>query len=218
MLVDILILQCAFRKLRRCDRRVSRMKITYSWSCFSGVVLDMTIVWYDVRPLVLNATRRRYVRRSEFQRENGRLVSNYYSSERMMKNEMNARCEVLNVAVPPKKQAGRRLGAYDVDIDEGDMSAAARFLGWNPCPRRRPLLSSPATKDVDDQDDQCACDSAAAMRLCACCHYNRGRTDEMVLELLELGVGSPIWRAPIPGRICSVEEIHMACPACTRLA
>lgn len=78
---------------------------------------------------------------------------------------MNARCEVLNVAVPPKKQAGERLGTYDVDVDEGDMSAAARFLGWNPCPCRRPPLSSSAIKDLDDQAGQCACDSAASMRL-----------------------------------------------------
>jgi len=62
----------------------------------------------------------------------------------MMKNEMEARCKLINVAVPPKKQVAERLGLYDVDVDQGDMSAAARFLDKTPVPVADPRLVRPS--------------------------------------------------------------------------
>jgi hypothetical protein len=64
--------------------------------------------WYDVRPLVLMATRRRVYPVSNLERENGkRATSSIYTTMRSDEEEMNARCSMISVAVPLIK-AGRR--------------------------------------------------------------------------------------------------------------
>jgi hypothetical protein len=65
----------------------------------------------------------------------------------------------------PLKSRQKRLGLrwwYDVDVDEVDMCSGS-FSWMEPLSRRTPPLSSPAIKDLDDQDGQCGCHPAAAM-------------------------------------------------------
>jgi hypothetical protein len=63
--------------------------------------------WYDVRPLVLIATRRVYPV-SNLERENGkRATSSIYTTMRSDEEKTNARCSMISVAVPLIK-AGRR--------------------------------------------------------------------------------------------------------------
>jgi hypothetical protein len=68
------------------------------------------------------------------------------------------------------------LGTYDVDVDEGDMSAAARFLDGTPVPVANPRLVRPPSRILTIKTAsvhailQPTCDCGA------CCHYNKGKS------------------------------------------